>query len=562
MEIKQLINMINNIFERAEQSINLNHKSFEAAVIKKIPKADICRWKDREITKLNPILNDGILNREIVSREDFNLRNGNGQTHFAFNQEIEKMFSAIPFQSVFNQYSLAYPCDMLEGNLPLLLNNIPEQYYSEMRIQSLLNTYNKPEKIHHINLALSIEAQDRVMVSNKTSIIESDIPSEEKLFFFENRFAIFVDDYVVILKYKKQMKYLMLFLPRPSLNDEDIELIGTQKIQYAIEQQSFNTSHIYLTGGKNTLVFGAPGTGKSHYIKEQYEDNSISKRVVFHEEYSYQDFIGGIKPVITSDGVPKYKFNPGPFTRILKLALENRMTSYTLIIEELNRANAASVFGDTFQLLDRNEDGVSEYSIDNDDILDYLNTNTSNSYSEIIIPGNLNIVATMNSADQGVFPLDTAFKRRWNYEYMPIKFDAWHEDIVIPYLTENWENDGEVTLYINIKDYIETINTYLSNNDTLEVNEDRLIGPYYLKQYEWEVWETDKTYKKLLSYLWDDVARIDRGTIFKDGLTQFSHVCDAAEHKQQVFTEDLHRLLREKSMLMEELQDSDSRDDN
>ncbi|WP_338654189.1 AAA family ATPase [Sporosarcina psychrophila] len=536
----KLIEILNSVFEREGQSISLKPKDFEAGVIRKLPKADICRWKGTDTALLSRVANEGILNKDIVDRDDLAVRNTNGQTHFAFNSTIETMFSAIPFDQVFKPYSLCYPCTMLEGNLHVLLSYLPEEYYSRERKNYLLSEYNHPENRRQIEIALKIEAQDRVMVANKTSITNSDIPLGEKLFFLESRFLLFKDDYMVILKLKSQMKYMMFFIPRPSLNEEELELIGDIKAIYTINQQLYKINHLQINSGSNILIFGAPGTGKSHYIKEKYEHSSESIRIVFHEEYSYQDFVGCIKPIITND-VPTYSFIPGPFTKILKLAIENKMISYTLIIEELNRANAASVFGDVFQLLDRDENCISEYSIGNEDILNYLNEDTVNSYSEIRLPGNLSIVATMNSADQGVFPLDTAFKRRWNYEYMPIEFEEWHDYQTIPYISVE-----KVVRYISIKDYLETINTYLSAHEILEINEDRLIGPYYLKQNEWEAWQVDQSYKKLLAYLWDDVARLDRGTVFKEELIQFSHVCAAAEKKQQVFTDTLHVLLKGK----------------
>src|SRR5699024_1404304 len=130
---------------------------------------------------------------------------------------------------------------------------------------------------------------------------------------------------------------------------------------------------------------------------------------------------GSLKPVNdpSNQNRIKYDFVPGPFVEMLQLAYENATNKYTLIIEEINRANTAAVFGDVFQILDRDIDGYSEYGIYNNDIIQFINGKLSNiQINEVKLPPNLNLIATMNSADQGVFQLDTAFKRRWNFHYM------------------------------------------------------------------------------------------------------------------------------------------------
>ena len=201
----------------------------------------------------------------------------------------------------------------------------------------------------------------------------------------------------------------------------------------------------------NLIVFGAPGTGKSHYLddlcgkkkKDVIGDSDSDEsyfarceRVTFYPTYSYAQFVGSYKPVmkdVDKDGfevspekkgaptrkVIGYEFVPGPFLQILKEALLNEEKNYLLIIEEINRANAAAVFGDVFQLLDRNDDGESEYSITpSREMSEYLERKSSDGKDDVAkdvdsklwIPSNLYIWATMNSADQGVFPLDTAFK--------------------------------------------------------------------------------------------------------------------------------------------------------
>lgn len=194
----------------------------------------------------------------------------------------------------------------------------------------------------------------------------------------------------------------------------------------------FNTE-IETKYERNRIVFGAPGTGKSYELKEDCEDllkdtNGSYERVTFHPDYSYSQFVGTYKPVMGADEKIRYDFVPGPFMRVYVEALKSGRTEnpqpHLLLIEEINRAKVAAVFGDVFQLLDRDDDGVSEYEIQaSEDIRKYLAKQlggTPDNYQKIRIPNNMFIWSTMNSADQGVFPMDTAFKRRWNFEYLGI----------------------------------------------------------------------------------------------------------------------------------------------
>ncbi|EOW9530214.1 AAA family ATPase [Bacillus cytotoxicus] len=280
--------------------------------------------------------------------------------------------------------------------------------------------------------------------------------------------------------------------------------------------------------GVNLIVYGAPGTGKSHYLKTQYGEGC--SRVTFHPEYTYQDFVGCLKPKNENDMVT-YKFSPGPFAKILKEAYVNLDNgSKTLIIEEINRANTAAVFGDLFQLLDRTTDGSSEYGIENDDLLAYLNEDTGLELKNIKIPNNLNIVATMNSADQGVFLMDSAFKRRWKFKYIPIVFNE-NDDICKTKLiyagkTFTW------------KQFIEPINRHLAK---LEVNEDKHIGPYFMKKEEIENREIFAS--KLLMYLWDDVLRHSKNLMFRqDQYLIFSQLLTGFLNNEDVFKKEIFNL--------------------
>lgn len=187
----------------------------------------------------------------------------------------------------------------------------------------------------------------------------------------------------------------------------------------------YNTE-LSVRNERNRIVFGAPGTGKSFRLKSDCEDlmektSGTYERVTFHPDYSYSQFVGTYKPVMGEDGNSiRYDFVPGPFMRVYVDAIKSGRTgspkAHLLLIEEINRAKVAAVFGDVFQLLDRDGDGVSEYEIQaSEDIRRYLAKELGglpDNYNKIKLPNNMFIWATMNSADQGVFPMDTAFKRR------------------------------------------------------------------------------------------------------------------------------------------------------
>ena len=259
--------------------------------------------------------------------------------------------------------------------------------------------------------------------------------------------------------------------------------------------------------GENRIVYGAPGTGKSNYLDREYPN---SKRVTFHPEMTYFDFVGGIKPILVVEPTSgsknvSYEFVAGTFTQAWLEAYRNPDEDVTLIIEEINRANTASVFGDLFQLLDRNSSGISDYAINNTELVDYLKQEGVINEIDLIgddwlkLPSNLTLVATMNSADQGVFVMDSAFKRRWRFEYLPINFEgSVYENNTVPGLQN-----------ITWRQFAETLNDHLCSKD---INEDKLIGPYFVNDTDFS--SVENFASKLLIYLWDDVVRYQRDEVF------------------------------------------------
>lgn len=269
--------------------------------------------------------------------------------------------------------------------------------------------------------------------------------------------------------------------------------------------------------------------------QEEEQDAGFVERVTFHPNYSYAQFVGTYKPVTKQtekESEPEtisYEYVPGPFMRMYKKALKNSKKCYLLIIEEINRANVAAVFGDVFQLLDRNAEGKSEYPVDaSKDVRDYLLKNGIAECNKLEIPPNMFIWATMNSADQGVFPMDTAFKRRWEFEYIGINdrvSELVYEDdgspilVPIPSKAGAEKNEGDLSY-----DLVKWNNLRMAINDKLSsipsVNEDKLLGPFFISREKLlnaknEVSDFIRTFKsKVLMYLYEDVVKISPTKLF------------------------------------------------
>ncbi|CEQ27362.1 McrB family protein [Paraclostridium sordellii] len=331
----------------------------------------------------------------------------------------------------------------------------------------------------------------------------------------------------------------------------------SNKSEYISEKNSTN-DYIVNYKGFNKIICGAPGTGKSNYIQKNYyaKSPSTSKRITFHPEYTYNDFIGYIKPKVDEENNLKYEFSPGPFTEIVCESLLNKNTVYNLIIDEINRANAAAVFGDLFQLLDRDSNTFnSEYSVHNRDMHEYIKDKFEKegkqpilNDGEVYIPNNLNIIATMNTADQNVFIMDTAFKRRWEFEYMDIDFRGCDfRNVKISKLDIEWEK------------FARTINKFMMSIDCsdLMIPEDKQVGPFFIKKSE--LYDSKKFAYKVLMYLWDDVFKMERERVFNSNLRTFSQVVNKFDSDSAitVFNEDIKKILKDDEYIKEHILSDD-----
>lgn len=289
----------------------------------------------------------------------------------------------------------------------------------------------------------------------------------------------------------------------------------------------------------NRIIFGAPGTGKSFQLKQESTDGNHFaniERVTFHPDYSYGQFVGSYKPVSDDDGRIRYEYVPGPFMRTLVKALErgkngDSAEKFLLIVEEINRAKVAAVFGDMFQLLDRTDTGDSVYEIQaSEDVRRYLARElggTKENYTSIKIPNNMYIWATMNSADQGVFPMDTAFKRRWEFTYLSL--NANEKKIAIEDLPII-NGDAKIIKWNILR---KSINLMLLKE--CKVNEDKLLGPFFISGEVFEKAKDDENAffeafnSKVLMYLFEDAGKMHQKKLFA-GIDQneltFSKVCE------------------------------------
>lgn len=380
-------------------------------------------------------------------------------------------------------------------------------------------------------------------------------------------------------------------------NEDDGEDTEDMKPQIRKERVPYKVSHEIK--GINKMYFGAPGTGKSFSIKNfiydefkkdsNYQtdvwerkilddkcDNPNVFRTTLHPEFSYNDFVGQLEPKKNGKSIT-YDFVPKIFTQALTAAIRHPEAPIFLILEELSRANVAAVFGDIFQLLDRSADGSSEYSIDNDSILQgiediyqsYVVEGTEDDREvyegdkyrgkKIFIPRNLFIIGTVNTSDQNVFVMDTAFKRRFEFEYMDandIVYDEYEDEQKtkgvkgkeknnfkiklgsIPNKVEELDTDW-ISLYTKLNSFITA-----KEDKGLELSEDKQLGQFFIK-FEEDIPENEgfnkaQLYGKLLQYLWEDIklASYSDKKLFDIELETFSQAYKRMKDGKNVFHQD------------------------
>ena len=303
------------------------------------------------------------------------------------------------------------------------------------------------------------------------------------------------------------------------------------------------------------LYFGAPGTGKSYgvdeLIKECYpnieiKDNPFIFKTTIYSDYSYYNFIGNIIPA-SKNGEIGYDFKAGVFTQALARAFEYKDKEIFLIVEEMSRGDIASIFGDVFQLLDRDENGNSEYSINNDLISKYLDDKGIKIGDKIFLPRNFHIIGTVNTSDQNVNVIDTAFKRRFEFIYIDVA-PAYNEDGTLKNTFSFKLSDKKFEwnrLYMALNELITT---------KMELNEDKQIGQFFIKFNNYIDNDNQKfkvIQNKLLHYLWDDVQAAsitDEYSIFDKKYRTFSSLYKDFGDKKNIFSDELIALYDKQSL--------------
>lgn len=393
-------------------------------------------------------------------------------------------------------------------------------------------------------LILALKQLDTLNFERENITLKNEKIDEvaRKIFIFEQNPNIFAtENYLAFLGSTKTLFELDKF-------DSELEEKGV-----LLENIGEDKENNKLTNGCNVLLYGVPGSGKSWTIEHEYcKPTTNVERLVFHPDYTYSDFIGQILPNVAEDGQVSYKFTPGPFTTILKDAYQNPDKEYMLIIEEINRGNAPAIFGEVFQLLDRKSEntqyddefpvGTSEYGITNENIAKVV---YGDARHKVRIPSNLSIIGTMNTSDQNVFTLDTAFQRRWEMRLIENNFE--HVDKKLA--------DAEILdTSVTWKKFCTEINNIIvGNNARMTSAEDKRLGAYFIhlqdlifddkmghlsegeydalrkKEENHNLNEEDKKRleeirnamkqnrrfpEKVIKYLWDDAFKFNREIVF------------------------------------------------
>lgn len=305
------------------------------------------------------------------------------------------------------------------------------------------------------------------------------------------------------------------------------------------------------------ILFGSPGTGKSYEVKERLSSFGKDKifRVTIHPEFLYTDFVGQLLPDTLPSGATGFVFKEGPFTRALMEAYSDSSKEVFLVLEELSRGNVAAIFGDVFQLLDRDSHFVSRYPVRNKNIADKIPTLTTD---EVALPSNFNIICTVNMNDQNVFPMDTAFKRRFDWEYISTKpaidktTGARNSKLNNPKIKvaidTNRANDLETTWH----SFYMALNSFITNKEKgLAKKEDKQVGQFFIDFDDALCTDSHSSISstadaanetinkmirnKLLIYLWQDVQGVSS---FSAGANLFDKGINSYEDLYKKFGND------------------------
>jgi hypothetical protein len=493
----------------------------------------ICRWR-------NPYFKTA---RELIAtlpKENLSSISGRELTNENWGEE----FFGTPYQLAC-QLGLYYE---LKDEFIVRFNNNPTPYILHKYLRNWITNYYVPNpytkkgfdninpKIIHVEIAkiLKVSKSQYDWSQAKNELFGEPIGNDDILINAINNYSEVFEIKSNKLKLKDGIEYEDLdnYIYEYELNDRNdkkgfFDVFELNLIQNNLQRQK---NLLKAKSPKNIIYYGAPGTGKSHTVDKKIEalDTNYYERVTFHPEYDNASFMGGYKPISVKERYEDeeghayfenevhYKFVPQAFTNIYERAWKDTDNQYYLVIEEINRGNCAEIFGEIFQLLDR----TSKYTVSASKELKEYFVNEAfkdKDHPGIInglkLPPNLSILATMNTSDQSLFPMDSAFKRRWDWEYIPIcytqndefknKNDSFYFEIDI--------EDGKKYKWI---EFIEKINlNHIKFNPSLGM--DKCIGNYFIKPDKDNIISLKPLINKVIFFLWNDVFKDEDNKVFE-----------------------------------------------
>jgi GTPase subunit of restriction endonuclease len=467
---------------------------------------------------------DGILVKKLEASNTLDEGRTTNQTHIAITGEQMDIFPYLMADGYFNRNY-----DERDEKLKkYFITQVPVRLYKS-NVDMLRDKNEMPACLSFAGNNM-IQANVSIVRSRRKSATDQaqlSLTSIDDPAFVAFRRLIHAGDYMIILKHRETLDYDCYGIRKSTGFKDQLKSLNNKFYKEGTNTRVNAASliprkRISSAGrGTNILYYGVPGSGKSYAVSKICSDETVMERVVFHPDYSYSDFVGQIMPRLNKANKLEYVFTPGPFTKILKKAYHDPATMYYLVIEEINRGNAPAIFGEIFQLLDRkdasiypDEVGESEYGISNYDIAKEVYDGDPD--HSVKIPSNLTLLATMNTSDQNVFTLDTAFQRRWDMRHVPNRFTDLHAADLIEGSEISW---GTFAMIVN--DLASEINTEMIGAG------DKRLGAYFAKANELKV---DVFSEKVLKYLWDDVFRMDKQVVFDKGMTSLEKVLEAYQN--------------------------------
>ncbi len=360
--------------------------------------------------------------------------------------------------------------------------------------------------------------EDSTLIKNLTAYISSPSHKTALVLWLLRSYSLVETDFFTSAKSKLELIFTNDLVSQILPNQQDFDTCcQALKLSFSSELQKIDSDDIrglfVLPSSSATsapsvaialqkIYFGSPGCGKSHNVAQYINDNpGIDIRTTFHPDCDYSTFVGAYKPKKKA-GELTYEFVPQAFTKAYCKAWKNPDIPVYLVIEEINRGNCAQIFGDLFQLLDRT-DGYSEYPIDADtDLAEYLEKELKRldpdevdgsegiENGKLCLPKNFHILATMNTSDQSLFPMDSAFKRRWAWEYVPID-------------SSNEKSQFKITIGDKTYPWAAFLDKANDRIHRLSDSEDKQMGNFFIKS------DIDvKEFKsKVMFYLWSEVCK-------------------------------------------------------